>query len=608
MNYISSFFKDKDIVDKNVILNEQFDKCKVLTSDDVSHIVLKLNFISQSSLSYNNTFYRDLEVFNTYDKNTTNATIFDKLNNTLTVGGKELFKKIIENPIHDINMLVKRKESIQKLNKIFDSDKETYFKVKSCLESLKTQESTLHWFLQMTNDDFESMKHMLYFPKILSFLQLNRSGTFITCKNVFKIFISPVIGILSPLTYFIIPYCVLRFKYKFKISFKFYIRQIFNTLISMYQLTTKVMSINTLWIAFSAMIYFQNIITSIDLSKLYNLLTDFIIDKIDSLADYVKNTKQISSIINNKQIISPFFNYEINTSNYSHLMNNSKYSYKYFNNFGNKLKIYKNLDKAIILNILEESYVCDAAFNIYNLKNIFAMSMTNYKFSKHPTIKIKNFYHPLNYTNRITNSAVINNKSNMIITGPNAAGKSTFIKSIALNILLSQTICLTFSEKLLITPFHYIASQINTYDINGQKSLFQAEMYNIKNIIDDIDNHSRKSEKSIVFLDELFNSTNIVEGVASSYAICDKLSKITTNLNIFATHFIYLCKLSRNKKYVNYKFEADIKNEEINFTYKIKKGISNQYIALEILRTNNFDKDIIDASIDIKNNIMSLKN
>ncbi len=138
-------------------------------------------------------------------------------------------------------------------------------------------------------------------------------------------------------------------------------------------------------------------------------------------------------------------------------------------------------------------------------------------------------------------------------------------------------------------------------------------MYNIKNILDDINLYSSvdKNQKSIIFLDELFNSTNIVEGVAASYSICNMLSTIPTNLTVFATHFLYLCKLAKTKKYINYKFEAECTTVDnklnIYFPYKIKKGISNQYIALEILKLNNFNEKIINDAINIKEKIMSLK-
>ena len=83
----------------------------------------------------------------------------------------------------------------------------------------------------------------------------------------------------------------------------------------------------------------------------------------------------------------------------------------------------------------------------------------------------------------VKNDIILDNKNNILITGPNAGGKSTFIKSIAINILLSQTICLSYCDKIELTPYYYIASQMNIVDNKGYESLFEAEMNRIINNI-----------------------------------------------------------------------------------------------------------------------------
>ncbi len=622
MEYIKKLFKDKKIEEQYEIIKNQNENIKNISAIDIEKNIVFINQKNDNLLSFNNTFYRDLEIFDTYDSNISNLNVYSTLNSKYTLGAQYLLKHILANPISNTEHLINRKKSIDNLEELLTNNNELTQSsellekdIKNSLEILKEKESTLYWFLNSSNSDFESMKHMLYFPKILFFM--NKFGAGLSLKNIYKIFLSPLYGIISPITYFIIPYCILRFKFKLQIGFKKYVYEIVRAFITMYKaLNKKLLNPNTLWIGFSCLVYFQNIISSFDLSRLYNQLTDFIVDKIDDLSLYIQHTKKISDLLYKEQYIKSFLNYKENIKYNENLLNSKKYNYKYFSNFGNKLNMYKYLDKQLISNMLIQSYSCDTVFNIYCLKKKYNMIIPEYLSDNgtNPQLKINNFYHPLvNNEKKITNSAFITNTKNMIITGPNAAGKSTFIKSIAVNTLLAQTICVCFAKKIIITPFSYIASQINTYDINGQKSLFQAEMYNIKSILDDIKLYSANNTNSIVFLDELFNSTNIVEGVAASYAICDKLSKFESNLNIFATHFVYLCKLSKNKKYINYKFEANYDQSKSNdtialtFPYKIKKGISSQYIALEILKMNKFDDDIIDDSIIIRNNIMNIK-
>ncbi len=598
MNYLNKIFKDKDIDNKFNILQSEIDNTSLISDNKILQIIEPLYKQDLNKAKFNNNLYRDLEILETFDNSKSQNTIVNKINFTSTKGGKKLLDYIITNPIYDINILNNRKNSLLNLSNSINPN--TLEKLSNSFVNLKKRESVIYWFLQNNESDFESIKKMLYFPKILFIL--NNFGIGLTIKNLYNIFLSPLVGILSPISYFIIPYCIIRYKFHLKIPFVTYIKQVINTLIIMYKTkNTKLVSLNTLWIGFSALVYFQNIITSFSLSKLYFTLSKFIINKINDLSEYTQNTKYISEILYKPENIESYLNFKNGMDNYNNdLLNNKSYKFEFLGNFGNKLKLYKELNKNYLINLLKQSYCCDFVFSLYCLQKEFNLCIPNYLNTKKSKIHIIDVYHPLVIDNKITNSVIINNKRNMIITGPNAAGKSTFLKSLAINTILSQSICLSFSETINLTPFSYIASQINTYDINGQKSLFQAEMFNIKSIIDDV----KTTKKSIVFLDEMFNSTNIIEGVSASYSICDMLSQIPTNLTVFATHFLYLCNLSKKKKYKNYKFEAICNNNEIIFPYKLKKGISSQYIALEILKNNNFDEKIINNSIKIKNKIL----
>ena len=76
-----------------------------------------------------------------------------------------------------------------------------------------------------------------------------------------------------------------------------------------------------------------------------------------------------------------------------------------------------------------------------------------------------------------------------------------------------------------------------------------------------IDKCNKENKLSILFLDELFNSTNIVEGICGSYSICKKLSDMSTNITLLTTHFTYLYKLEKTKRFKNYKMNAIINKD-----------------------------------------------
>ena len=109
-------------------------------------------------------------------------------------------------------------------------------------------------------------------------------------------------------------------------------------------------------------------------------------------------------------------------------------------------------------------------------------------------------------------------------------------------------------------------------------------------------------------MDEIFNSTNPEEGISGAYAIGEKLASYNNSVSIITTHFSYLTKLENDKQFKNYKIpikrDAD---ENIVYPYKITPGISNQYIALELLRNKGFNNDLVDNAENICKNL-SLNN
>jgi DNA mismatch repair ATPase MutS len=109
-------------------------------------------------------------------------------------------------------------------------------------------------------------------------------------------------------------------------------------------------------------------------------------------------------------------------------------------------------------------------------------------------------------------------------------------------------------------------------------------------------------------MDEIFSSTNPEEGISGAYSIADYLGKIDSSISIITTHYQYLTELEDNtKNFVNYKMPVtkDIINNEtrITYPYKLQEGISNQYIALDLLRLKGFDLDIVNKAKAVCNKI-----
>ena len=214
-----------------------------------------------------------------------------------------------------------------------------------------------------------------------------------------------------------------------------------------------------------------------------------------------------------------------------------------------------------------------------------------------PVVKLENFWHPmLNPNEVITNDIKLGISNDKItLTGPNAAGKSTILKAVTINILLAQSFGITPADNMILTPFSVINTYLNITDTIGEESLFQAEMYRIRDLIKLIKN----SDNNFVFIimDEIFTGTNPEEGQAAAYGIGMRLAEFKNVVGILATHFKYLTNLENktNGEFENYKVTAS-KNDDGSFTYpyKLLKGISNQKIALDLIANEGFDSKILE--------------
>ena len=134
-----------------------------------------------------------------------------------------------------------------------------------------------------------------------------------------------------------------------------------------------------------------------------------------------------------------------------------------------------------------KTYMYNLIINLVNDEYKLNLKQINFStFSKNKSTKFKNAYFcPLVNSNPVLNNYKLN--KNIIITGPNASGKTTILKTTIFNIIISQQIGLGFYKNALINPYKYIHSYINIPDTSNRDSLFQAEARRCKDILDIID-------------------------------------------------------------------------------------------------------------------------
>jgi DNA mismatch repair ATPase MutS len=198
-------------------------------------------------------------------------------------------------------------------------------------------------------------------------------------------------------------------------------------------------------------------------------------------------------------------------------------------------------------------------------------------------------YHPLIY-NCVPNSIHTRTDEGVLITGSNMSGKTTFIRSIAINTLLAQTIYTTCANGYK-APLLKIQTSIRTSDDLGEhKSYFQAEALSILDII----NQSGGDEpvKSLIIIDEIFRGTNTIERIAAAKSV---LTYLTDNKNFVfvSTHDLELAELLDND-YAVYSFEESVNDTRLVFDYKMKTGVLKNKNGIAILETIGYPETVVE--------------
>ena len=410
--------------------------------------------------------------------------------------------------------------------------------------------------------------------------------------------VSPALSLISPILMLLIPFFIIRFKgssitlSKYievlkQVMSKIPIGQIFN--ISGASWDQRIFMIFS--IVFYGFQMYQNSVTCYKFyrnsKEMYTTLqtfSEFGRETINQMSNFEKVIRE-NNLNTYNRFVEDFSNHRlkledmcskfehVNSSSFSQLGLKMKYFYEVY--------CHKELHETLNYAIHFHEYVR----NLNTFSKMIEIHLNPCKFSSKKLSFKKQFYAPLREKNPqpVKNDYKIS--KNGIISGPNASGKTTQLKSTLFNLIISQQIGMGFYESAYIIPQHHFHCYINIPDTNDRDSLFQAEARKCKDILDMLDKYPK--ENHFCVFDELFSGTNPYEAVASASAYLDFLHKNSNIKYMLTTHYIDLCKNMDKKCATNYTM-AD--------NYCLKPGISTIKGGIKVLEQQKFPIEIIEKA------------
>jgi len=440
---------------------------------------------------------------------------------------------------------------------------------------------------------------------------LNSSVLFLQFMSLYNLF-SPIFSLLMPIVIMIIPFLIIKLK-GLDLTISQYI--LILKIVAQQNAIGKLFTTNFFDIQFQEKIYivvsaalylysiYQNIMVCVRFhTNMINIHTYFkemgvyIDNTLASMRNYISYSKDLSTHndFNNNLIIKMSLLENI-SKKFNNISNYNLYNIKKLAEIGNIMKCFYELhsDKEY-----EEAMMYSFGFNGYidcleGLQNNIIERKVNLALfieENKKNIMSESYYACLKNNNPVKNTIKL--KKNIIITGPNASGKTTVLKSTLINIILTQQFGCGFYSSAKLKPYKHIHCYLNIPDTSGRDSLFQAEARRCKEIIDSINTYD--DDTHFCVFDELYSGTNPEEAELSATAFMKYLTKRKKVSCLLTTHFIKVCKnLKKNPNIINKYMVTEKNNDRIKYIYTLKDGISNVKGGIDILTEMNYPKEII---------------
>lgn len=539
-------------------------------------------------------------------------------------GTRHVLSALLRRPLTDIEALVKRQACIRT----------TTMQPRNHGTRHEGREDDALWLLGLLSKDakdangraiLESYTRFTSWP--LRYLN-RRCATVVNILNAYSRYWSPFVGVLTPVIYILLPYIV------FCIQTRTWISPV--QFVAMMIVVSRMASMNVYqrWVksvslAFSVAVYAHGTVNSFRVAATTRSMTRSYRERMQSAFAFL-GSSDLS--LDRSLDLSPWVPWAPAPAAKTMEAN---YAFNEKDSIGTWVGREIALPASAVRDTLRYAYIQDAIRAIAAFQRDHGCLASYVADARHPCLRATAMGCPTLPADKngvqtgVTNDLALSNTEsrNIILTGPNAGGKSTLMRAVLTNALLAQTCGVAMASSFELTPFATIVSGMHKTDTLGSESLFEAELNRSLAVVETLYQTTNKTKTitktkgghALVVMDELFSSTNPVEGIAAAAACAARITRHPRCVSIISTHFTPLCGITAKlgKSVSNYHMPIVLTSASatsMRFPYKLVPGISDQYVAIELIN-RTADKGKLDSmrriiardALTIKNAIVNAK-
>lgn len=542
---LSKIFIEKEIT------NASNEAKKLLSTsnipDSIIHDVLDL-FKIDKPLSLGSSVLEDVGLIRT-------GSTFKALDTTATRGGSLLLSNMLERPTRWASTPIQPQDMPKYL--------------KAC-ETFKALEGDVLWALSIDPAALNKPPLNSLFPSTHILKYMNHSPELLGVYHMYRAYGAPLMAIVSPIATILGPYWYIRYKLGLKIGLWIYITFLFKIMLEMAS------SGGDKWfvlgryivIGFYIFMFVYHIVNTIEVANLVRRMRNEVSEKVKNIQLFIQSANSIG----------------LGTNKTDSKIKTIADLYRLLKNPKNKERLRELL---IAVYETDVNVMCNQRLtdSLNWCRPTFGASITRLWGMKHVAVGTKGRSNPASL------------EKNLIVTGPNAGGKSTFVKSILLSIVLANSLGIANAYKANIATYDAVHSYMRIWDSPGEESLFEAEVSRCKTIVETAQALSAAGKQGVFFLDEPMHSTPPTEGAATAKALVKYMGQLPGIRIVVCTHFHSIPALEDEPIFQNVSMSVKKSRKgTYTFKYKLHPGASFQCIALDLLSERSLPAEIIEEA------------